>query len=407
MSEAADATNSEDSATSAIRDDDVMEWFESDEEDLGDPVQSQDPAAKYAESQLRVVRETKDWQLDYLQMALDPRHPLIDIRPSYQRRDRWDRKKRSRLVESFLMNIPIPPIFLYERNYNEYEVIDGRQRLEALRGFLNNEFALAGLEFWAELDGLRFRSLPAVIQKGLMRRSLPAVVLMAETQHVNRSKVDVRRVLFDRLNTGGVKLNPQELRNALYPGRLNEALVKLAANPTFTRIWGIPSHAPVTDASADPSDVLMRNSMYAQMADNELVLRFFALREALVEDRSGSLRSILDNYMERKSRLSDADAGELEAEFLRCLDLLDEVFEGQPFRLPGSTRRSRPLYDALMIALSLRSTLDSDHASVRARLAASLAESDSYDILVGRGNTVKAVQDRVELANHILAGDSL
>lgn len=405
MSKPQEAQNLQGPAASPVGDDEVADWFDSDEEGAGGDIRSLDPATKYVESQLRVVRETKDWQLDYLQMALDPRRPLIDLRPSYQRRDRWDRKKRSRLVESFLMHIPVPPIFLYERNYNEYEVIDGRQRLEALRGFLNNEYPLAGLEFWAELDGLRFRGLPPVIQKGLMRRSLPAVVLMAETQHVNKSDVDVRRVLFDRLNTGGVKLNPQELRNALYSGRLNMTLMTLAADSTFTRIWGIPSHQPAIDPSSEPPEILMRNSMFAQMADNELVLRFFALREALTEGRSGSLRSLMDDYMRRNSQISEVDAQALEGEFLSCLFLLDKLFEGQPFRLPGSTRRSRPLYDALMIALSLSPSNAPDSSSIRARLAASLSNPDEYDVLVGRGNTIQAVRDRVALAHRILEGD--
>lgn len=399
-----ESTPAQDQTDIAVEEEEVKAWFDSDEAEPQQSVRAVDPATKYAESQLRVVRETKDWQLDYLQMALDPRHPLIDLRPSYQRRDRWDRKKRSRLVESFLMNIPVPPIFLYERNYNEYEVIDGRQRLEALRGFLNNEYALLGLEFWSEFDGLRFRGLPLVIQKGLMRRSLPAVVLMAETQHVSRSDVDVRRVLFDRLNTGGVKLNPQELRNALYPGPLNRLLITLAADPVFTRAWGIPKHEPTTDASAEPPDVLLRNPMYAQMADVELVLRFFALREAIIEDRSGSLRSLMDKYMERNAQLDEHQLRVLADDFLACLHRLDEIFEGQPFKLPDSTRRSRPLYDALMVALSLSSGTMSDAPSIRSRLAASLGQPDTYDVLVGRANTIKAVRDRVALANQILEG---
>lgn len=382
----------------------IEDWFDSDEVEPDTSDLVADPVTKYAESQLRVVRETKDWQLDYLQMALDPRKPLIDLRPTYQRRDRWDRRKRSRLVESFLMNIPVPPIFLYERDYNEYEVIDGRQRLEALRGFLNNEYALQGLEFWAELDGLRFRGLPQVIQKGLTRRSLPAVVLMAETQDVSKSNIDVRRVLFDRLNTGGVKLNPQELRNALYSGPLNSLLIRLSADPVFTQIWGIPPHDPSLDVSVEPAEVLLKNSTYAQMADVELVLRFFALRDALTEDRSGSLRSILDKYMARNAQADKAQIDLMEHEFHSCLRQLNEIFQGQPFRLPQSTRRSRPLYDALMIAISLNPRVSPDAEVIRGALAQSLAQQTDYDVLVGRGNTINAVKDRVELAHRILEG---
>jgi hypothetical protein len=177
-----------------VPDSEVEEWF--DEEDDGaepsSPISGPalDPVEKYAKSQLRVVRETKDYQLDYLRHAFEPGRQLIDTAPAYQRRLRWTNKKRSLLIESFLLNIPVPPVFLFERDYNAYEVIDGRQRLETIRAFLGNHFALSGLEYWPELNRKRFGELPSVLQKGLLRRSLSAVVLLAETRGVG---TDVRR----------------------------------------------------------------------------------------------------------------------------------------------------------------------------------------------------------------------
>src|SRR5256885_3529054 len=105
-----------------IAPEDVDEWFEQ-EDDEEDPAVTQAPAPldageKYANSQLRVVRETKDYQLDYLQHALRPGREIIDISPAYQRRLRWSRKKKALLIESLLLNIPVPPIFLFERDYN-------------------------------------------------------------------------------------------------------------------------------------------------------------------------------------------------------------------------------------------------------------------------------------------------
>lgn len=116
----------------------VQEWFE-EESEVDETLSPSDSVLttdeKYARSQLRVVRETKDYTLDYLRHALRSGQELINVSPSYQRRLRWTRKKRSLLIESFLLNIPIPPIFLFESDYNEYEVIDGRQRLDAIREF--------------------------------------------------------------------------------------------------------------------------------------------------------------------------------------------------------------------------------------------------------------------------------
>ena len=388
--------------------DDVDQWFE-EEEGSQDVVQESapDPEQKYRRSQLRVVRETKDYQLDYLRLALVPDRELIDVAPAYQRRLRWNRKKKSLLIESFLLNIPVPPIYLFESDYNAYEVIDGRQRLETIRGFLNNQFALTSLEYWPELNRKRFDDLPQVLKKGLLRRSLSAVVLLAEThssQLDDRDLLDVRRVLFDRLNTGGVGLNPQELRNSLYHGSLNAMLIRLARSPFFTAVWGIPSWRASEDV--DPPDDLLKNALFSTMADAELVLRFFALKDAYRDEETGSLRLILDRYMKNNRDLDEAEVRAAEDDFERSLQRLIGVFDGETFRLPTG-RPSRPLYDALMIALSLSPDIavESHAAAIRAAMADALRSEVDYEILVGRGNTIKAVRERVELADEILRSE--
>jgi Protein of unknown function DUF262 len=392
---------------------DVEQWFEQEEEtpEVVQPAMPVDPGQKYADSQLRVVRETKDYQLDYLQHALQPGRELIDISPAYQRRLRWPTKKKSLLIESLLLNIPVPPIFLFERDYNEYEVIDGRQRLDAISSFLSNDYSLTGLEYWPELNRKRFLDLPSVLQRGLLRRSLPAVVLLAETKGTGDDGLDVRRVLFDRLNTGGIKLNPQELRNALYPGEFNSLLIRLARSPLFATAWGIPPY--IEGEEAEPSDELLRNALFASLADAELVLRFFALRDAILHDKQGSLRTILDRFMASRSEVSEADLAEMEKQFMDCLGRLIKVFGDATFRLngtknKGTKRLSRPLYDAMMIALSRDPGIDIEpHGTeIRAALNNALGDPDKYAVLVGRGNTIGAVHERVELAASILRAGS-
>jgi len=390
--------------TNDIDDKELEDWFseEEDEVDLDSSDRDDDPATKYARSQLRVVRESKDYQLDYLRHVLSAERQLIDTSPAYQRRLRWSRKKRSLLIESFLLNIPVPPVFLYEHDYNEYEVIDGRQRLEAIKEYLANNFVLTGLEFWPELNGKRFNSLPTVLQKGLLRRSLSAIVLLAETRDAEKDDLDVRRVLFDRLNTGGTKLNPQELRNALYPGPLNALLINLARDDAFTSAWGIPAKTP--NEVQEPPDSLINNTLYRSLADAELVLRFFAIKDAIVNERSGSLRRLLDRFMENHSHAGDGELQEMEADFKFCIHKLYKAFDGAPFRLPTTGRPSRPLYDALMVALSLNDDLkiNSESKDLREIVNNNLEDEEKYEVLVGRGNTIESIKSRVALAEKML-----
>jgi hypothetical protein len=223
------------------------------------------------------------------------------------------------------------------------------KRLDAVSSFLSNDYALTGLEYWSELNKKRFNDLPKVLQRGLLRRSLAAVVLLAETKSTGENIIDVRRVLFDRLNTGGIRLNPQELRNALYPGTLNKLLIGLARSTPFTTAWNIPPYTPGEEK--DPPEQLSNNALFASLADAELVLRFFALRDAFSTGR-GSLRQILDRYMAKHANIEETAVIEMRADFLQYLQRLVDLFDGHPFVLPTTGRPSRPLYDALMIALS-------------------------------------------------------
>ena len=155
----------------------------------------------------------------------------INLQPDYQRRLRWDKKKKSKLIESLLLNIPIPSIFFFETKAAKYEVVDGQQRLNAISEFFKDELVLTGLEIVKPLNGLNYSNCPPVVLQQLDRSSISTTMLLLESDILkNKSKsftkLDARRVLFDRLNTGGQKLNPQEVRNAIYGGNFNDALIE-------------------------------------------------------------------------------------------------------------------------------------------------------------------------------------
>lgn len=386
-----------------IEETEIREWFESEDEsvDLMEPLENKSLEKRYAESQLQVIRTSMDFTLYHLKQSLDNRE-YINASPKYQRRHRWDIKKRSQLIESFLMNIPVPSVFLYENYYNQYEIMDGKQRIDTLRSFLNDEFALRGLEFWKELDDKRFSELPNIIQRGLSRRTLNAVVLLAETSKSDKSGADIRKILFKRLNTGGVQLNPQELRNALYPGRFNEMILDLSRSEPFVTTWGIPAITENEEVEPDPD--LLKNNLYKNMVDCELVLRFFAIKYMVKHDKGGSLRSLLDRTYKREQSCSAERVSILKKDFQRAIEGLYEIFGEETFIVPTTSRLSRPLYDALMVAYSLLNDNDfASYESIASRLKEYSEDDEGYETLVGRRNTTESVKNRVTLAKKILS----
>lgn len=143
-------------------------------------------------------------------------------------------------------------------------------------------------------------------------------VASSETGSLLTSIQPIRLILFRRLKTGGVRLNPQELRNALYPGLFNKALHDLSRDDLFTNIWRIPKRTPNEDE--DPSIELQRNILCKSMMDCELVLRFFAIREAVSAKARGSLRQIFDKTMLRYGTFNEGQINLLKVEFLETLE---------------------------------------------------------------------------------------
>lgn len=116
---------------------------------------------KYVRGEVRIVTEQGRHQLTSIPDMIDDK--VVELNPEFQRRRRWDTRKQSKLIESFIMNVPIPPIFLYEDIYSHYEVMDGLQRLTAINDFYKDKLTLEGLEQWSELNGRTYSKLPEQI----------------------------------------------------------------------------------------------------------------------------------------------------------------------------------------------------------------------------------------------------
>jgi hypothetical protein len=360
----------------------------------------------YEATEFKIIQERNDFLLHQILDFVNARR-WINLTPEYQRRKRWDNAKKSLLIESLLMNLPVPPIFLYEIEPARYEVMDGQQRLSAIIEFYNDDLVLNALETWPGLNGRTYRQCPARIRRGIDRRRISAVILTADTgTTAGLSSTQIRREVFERLNTGGEKLNAQELRNCLYSGTLNSLVLELSRSPNFTSVWHIPPYGRYEKGRSAVIEPRKSHALYKTMADNQIVLRFFAFRKR--ERLKGSVRSILDPYMSDRKDITETRAAELKGKFLGALKLASDIFGDNTFALPGggSKKRSVPLYDAVMIALdreigNARSILRAKRRIV-ADLEAALGSPKSYEVLIGRPNTAAAIEARIDRVQRII-----
>ncbi len=192
----------------------------------------QDPVQFWEETQKELVTSVVDYNLNTLSELIQSK--TIDLSPRYQRRFRWDESRQSKLIESFLMNVPVPPIFLNEDRYGKYSVIDGKQRLSAIHEFMRGRLRLRDLEVFHDINGMSFDNLPADLQSVVrLRPTLRAVIVLRQSDD------DIKFEVFQRLNTGGVRLNPQEIRNSTYPGPLNDLILDLSESEEFHSLLGI------------------------------------------------------------------------------------------------------------------------------------------------------------------------
>jgi hypothetical protein len=362
--------------------------------------------SKYGARELRIVTESNREQLPNFVDALK-RPGWMKLRPSYQRRPRWDRERQSRLIESFIMNIPVPPLFVYESDLAKYEVMDGQQRITAILEFYTNIYPLEGLQQWPELNGRIYDKLPSEIRKGLDRRSISYIVLLKESASTSEEETLLRQQVFERLNTGAVKLSHQEIRNSLYQGKFNSLLLSVARNPLYRAAWGVPAYTEGEDVKL--SDELAKNKNYIMMRDIEIALRFFALRH---EDHyQRGMKGFLDLYMVRARSFSDGDINFLKILFEQTIDLGQGVYQQNLFRPweSGSGKWSEKpqvaFADAVMVGLSRHLDYNALLKDRRLDVLAEtkrLFEENPSGTFTGRGNTKQDVQDRIRLFDEML-----
>ncbi|MFM9815668.1 DUF262 domain-containing protein [Streptomyces scabiei] len=264
---------------------------------------------------------------------------LIDLQPDFQRRSGiWNETAQSRLIESLLLRIALPTIYVAEEADDSWTVVDGVQRLTTIVRFVKPEAAgleplvLRNLEY-LDYDGKTFEDLPGRMQTRILETELSLLLIRKGTPE------EARFNIFTRINTGGLPLTQQELRHALIPGPARDLLARLAETPYFLE---------ATAGSVSPS----------RMAERELCLRFLAFwmtppERYLTQDFDGFLRAAMHDI----NRLTPPELADLENRFKLAMFSSVVVFRDQAFRKQSrdSTRRypiNKALFEVQAVTLA-------------------------------------------------------
>lgn len=227
--------------------------------------------------------------------------------------DLWNPIQKSRFIESLMIKLPIPMFYL-DGTLKPWRVIDGLQRLSTIVNFINNEFKLKSLEYLGkECDDLYFNDnrFPGYLKDRVLNAELSAYVISPGTPE------DVKYNIFQRINTGGLRLNGQEIRNAIFKGKPVQFTKELASEPIFKQ--------------ATNSKVIPR-----RMIDREYANRFIAFQVFNYQDYSGKMDLFLSEALFDLYQRSESDIKEIKELFIMSMRRAYEIFGGNAFYRPKS-----------------------------------------------------------------------
>ena len=231
----------------------------------------------------------------------------IRLDPDYQRNYVWDNKKASMLIESIILNVPIPVIYVSQEEDDSWSVIDGLQRLSSLKRFFDGKFKLSGLEILSDLNKSDITTLnPKALR--MLKNGLLRVIMITHD-----SNEEIKYDVFMRLNTGSVHLTEQELRNCLYRGNLNKFLKEVVQNQKWLALIGL-------------------KEPHKRMADREMVLRFLAIwknwdvENGILNGYKGRMKSFLNAFMNDYKEIKGQEANEWKRLFEETVEKVYQVY---------------------------------------------------------------------------------
>ena len=308
------------------------------------------------------------WSLSHVYELME-KYQYIDLNPDFQRNFVWDIRRRSRLIESLMLRIPIPAFYLAETETGKYQVVDGLQRLTTIRDFFKNDFYLKGLEYLIEQEGRFFKE--AKDKEGIDQEFEIAINLTQINVNIIESKspAKVKFDVFRRVNTGGQPLNNQEIRNCLAEKTTRDLIKELAYSEEFKNATG---------------GSVKTTRMQAQ----ELVLRFIAFyHERIIKSSNWQYKGNMTEYLDDSIELLNTNKGfdfiRLKKDFFNAMSNCYYLFGEYSFRkcLPmdlkqGARRRliNKSLFTTWSVLLSRFSNKDIKNKIKAGILAPNLAK---------------------------------
>lgn len=256
----------------------------------------------------------------------DRRNQII-LDSDFQREVVWKPKQQSELIESVLMGLPIPIMYLYEDKFANLVVVDGRQRLTAFFEFLDEEFELTGLKILKNLNGKKFGKLDPVYQSKLEDYQLITQIIKPPTPD------SVIFNVFDRVNRGGTSLNNQEMRNALYQGNSTKLLDIIAKSQEFKDATG----KSLQSKRMKDKYLILRAIAFYLWSDKKLITK-----NGEIVEYKGDIDELLGKTMEYLNFISEDKLEEISNKFNRAMSNTSRILGEDAFRLKkiGDGRKS-------------------------------------------------------------------
>lgn len=314
--------------------------------------------------------------------------------PNFQRNYVWKKVQASQFIESILLGLPVPGVFFYRESETEkFLVVDGLQRLLTLHGFIKGRFPPARDGFVAEsataksapkadvftLEKVqkRFAGRAFVDLDPVDQRRIENYVIHATNIEQDLPEGDVSSVyfIFQRINTGGTPLQPQEIRSALFHGDFNALLEHLNENVSWRDIFG---------------------ARHKRRKDEELILRFLALSSAKY---NAPMAGFLNDFMESKRMISKPEGLLLEQAFTTTIEFVYASVGKRAFRLRSGTALNAAVFDAVMVAAYTTNAVNRLMPEDFAKRYDGLLENEKFQIAVGRATArEEQVADRMRVA---------